>query len=59
MPAGERMSAVPVDIAVDNGVTEALRIMRHSQVRRLPVMDDGVRMPRTVSEKGLRQAFVR
>ena len=49
----ERMSANPVTIAVDTPITEALRVMRQNQVRRLPVVDDEGRMVGIVSEKDL------
>jgi acetoin utilization protein AcuB len=49
----ERMSANPVTISVGAPITEALRVMRQSQVRRLPVLDDEGRMVGIVSEKDL------
>ena len=35
----ERMSTKPVTITADVPITEALRVMRENQVRRLPVLD--------------------
>jgi len=49
----ERMSTQPVTIAADVPITEALRIMRQSQVRRLPVLDANGRLVGIVSEKDL------
>jgi acetoin utilization protein AcuB len=48
-----RMSANPVTIGADTPITEALRVMRESQVHRLPVLDDEGRMVGIVSEKDL------
>ncbi|HSJ58348.1 MAG TPA: CBS and ACT domain-containing protein [Anaerolineae bacterium] len=47
------MSSNPVTIGVDTGITEALRVMRERQVRRLPVLDDAGRLMGIVSEKDL------
>jgi acetoin utilization protein AcuB len=49
----ERMSTRPVTITAGTTITEALRIMRQSRVRRLPVLDDEGRMVGIVSEKDL------
>ena len=49
----ERMSTKPVTIAADAPITEALRIMRQSQVRRLPVLDEEGKLVGIVSEKDL------
>ena len=49
----ERMSASPVTIAADTPITEALRIMRQSEVRRLPVLEPSGRLVGIVSEKDL------
>jgi acetoin utilization protein AcuB len=49
----ERMSRDPVTIAADASITDALRIMRQNQVRRLPVLDGEGKMVGIVSEKDL------
>jgi len=49
----ERMSTKPVTIAADVSITEALRVMRQNQVRRLPVLDKEGNMVGIVSEKDL------
>ena len=49
----ERMSTQPVTIAADVPITEALRVMRQNQVRRLPVLDAGGKLVGIVSEKDL------
>lgn len=49
----ERMSTHPVTINADTSITEALRVMRQNQVRRLPVLDEQGRMIGIVSEKDL------
>ena len=49
----ERMSTKPVTIGADAPITEALRVMRQSQVRRLPVVNDAGRVVGIVSEKDL------
>jgi acetoin utilization protein AcuB len=49
----ERMSAQPVTITSDVPITEALRVMRQNQVRRLPVLDEDGRLMGIVSEKDL------
>jgi acetoin utilization protein AcuB len=49
----ERMSTKPVTITADVPITEALRIMRQSQVRRLPVLDAEGKLIGIVSEKDL------
>jgi acetoin utilization protein AcuB len=47
------MSRDPVTISPGTPMTEALRIMRHKQVRRLPVLDDQGQIIGIVSEKDL------
>lgn len=49
----ERMSAEPVTITASAPITEALRVMRQNEVRRLPVLDDADRLVGIVSEKDL------
>jgi acetoin utilization protein AcuB len=49
----ERMSTQPVTITADVPITEALRVMRQNQVRRLPVLDEGGGLIGIVSEKDL------
>jgi acetoin utilization protein AcuB len=49
----ERMSTKPVTITADVPITEALRIMRQNQVRRLPVLDAEGKLIGIVSEKDL------
>jgi len=49
----ERMSKQPVTITADVPITEALRIMRENQVRRLPVLDSEGALIGIVSEKDL------
>ena len=49
----ERMSPKPVTIPADASITEALRVMRQNQVRRLPVLDEKGEMIGIVSEKDL------
>ena len=49
----ERMSTKPVTITADVPITEALRIMRQNQVRRLPVLDENGKLIGIVSEKDL------
>jgi acetoin utilization protein AcuB len=49
----ERMSTHPVTITADIPITEALRVMRQSQVRRLPVLDENGELIGIVSEKDL------
>jgi acetoin utilization protein AcuB len=49
----ERMSTKPVTITADTPITEALRVMRLSQVRRLPVVDPDGKLVGIVSEKDL------
>jgi acetoin utilization protein AcuB len=49
----ERMSCNPVTIRADETITEALRVMRESQVRRLPVVDAEGGPVGIVSEKDL------
>jgi acetoin utilization protein AcuB len=49
----ERMSCNPVTITPDVPITEALRLMRDRQVRRLPVLDQEGNLIGIVSEKDL------
>jgi acetoin utilization protein AcuB len=49
----ERMSRKPVTVTADTPITEALKVMRQKQVRRLPVLDQEGRMVGIVSEKDL------
>lgn len=49
----KRMSTNPVTIAADVPITEALRVMRQNQVRRLPVLDGDGELIGIVSEKDL------
>jgi len=49
----KRMSTKPVTITSDVPITEALRVMRQNQVRRLPVLDADGRLIGIVSEKDL------
>jgi acetoin utilization protein AcuB len=47
------MSSDPVTISAEAPITEALRVMRENQVRRLPVLDLEGKMQGIVSEKDL------
>jgi len=49
----ERMSTHPVTITTETTMTDALRVMRENQVRRLPVLDETGRLVGIVSEKDL------
>lgn len=49
----EWMSRQPVTITMDMSITEALRVMRQRQVRRLPVLDESGDMVGIVSESDL------
>lgn len=49
----ERMSSRPVTIRANCTITEALRVMREKQVRRLPVLNDRGDLVGIVSEKDL------
>ena len=49
----DRMSAKPVTIPADTPITEALRTMRHAEVRRMPVLDEDGKLVGIVSEKDL------
>jgi acetoin utilization protein AcuB len=49
----ERMSCKPVTVTADTPITEALKVMRQKQVRRLPVLDQEGRIVGIVSEKDL------
>jgi acetoin utilization protein AcuB len=48
-----RMSTNPVTILADAPITEALRVMRQNQVRRLPILDKEGKLIGIVSEKDL------
>lgn len=49
----ERMSRNPVTVSAGTPITEALRVMRQNQVRRLPVLDEQGGLVGIVSEKDL------
>lgn len=49
----ERMSSQPVTITADVPITDALRLMREKDVRRLPVLDAAGKLIGIVSEKDL------
>ena len=49
----ERMSTRPVTIPASMPITQALRVMRQSQVRRLPVLNEEGQLIGIVSEKDL------
>lgn len=49
----ERMSRTPVTILADVPITDALRVMRENEVRRLPVLDETGALIGIVSEKDL------
>jgi acetoin utilization protein AcuB len=49
----ERMSTQPVTVTSNTPITEALRIMRQGDVRRMPVMDEDGKLVGIVSEKDL------
>ncbi len=49
----KRMSSDPITIAAGTTITDALRIMRQNQVRRLPVLDDKGKLVGLVSEMDL------
>ena len=49
----EWMSSQPVTITTNMSITEALRVMRQNQVRRLPVLDEAGNMVGIVSESDL------
>jgi acetoin utilization protein AcuB len=49
----EWMSRQPVTITMDMSITEALRVMRQREVRRLPVLDESGNMVGIVSESDL------
>ncbi len=52
----ERMTPSPITVAPDASVTAALRLMRESKVRRLPVVDHHGRLVGIVSDKDLLHA---
>jgi acetoin utilization protein AcuB len=56
MLVGERMRRNPVTVTEDIGVGEALRTMKDSRVRRLPVLSRQGKLVGIVSEKDLLQA---
>jgi acetoin utilization protein AcuB len=49
----DRMSTKPVTIAASTPIAEALRTMRHADVRRMPVLDESGKLVGIVSEKDL------
>ncbi len=49
----ERMSPHPVTVQADTPITDALRLLREKDVRRLPVLDEQGTMVGIVSEKDL------
>ncbi len=49
----DRMSTEPVTIPAGTPITEALRIMRQAEVRRMPVLDEAGKLVGIVSEKDL------
>lgn len=49
----ERMTTTPVTISPETSVSDALRLMRERQVRRLPVLDPRGQLVGIVSEKDL------
>lgn len=49
----KRMTQDPITIPAGTIITDALRLMRQNQVRRLPVLDDEGKMVGMVSEKDL------
>ncbi|MGQ9583948.1 MAG: CBS domain-containing protein [Anaerolineae bacterium] len=53
MLVGERMSRHPITIQEDEGVEDALKLMREQKVRRLPVLDKKGKLVGIVSEKDL------
>jgi len=56
MLVGEVMTKNPVIARVDDGIDEALSVMRERKVRRLPVLDASGRMVGIVSEQDLLHA---
>ncbi|HUW13576.1 MAG TPA: CBS and ACT domain-containing protein [Anaerolineae bacterium] len=53
MLVGERMTRDPVTVQVNEGIEDALKMMRDSNVRRLPVLDKGGKLVGIVSDKDL------
>jgi len=49
----DRMSTKPVTVLDDTPITDALRTMRQSEVRRMPVLDESGKLVGIVSEKDL------
>ena len=53
MLVGERMTKRPIITAPDTPIEEALKVMRESKVRRLPVLDKAGKLVGIVAEKDL------
>jgi acetoin utilization protein AcuB len=53
MLVGERMTRDPVTVQVNEGIEDALKMMRDNNVRRLPVLDSGGKLVGIVSDKDL------
>jgi acetoin utilization protein AcuB len=53
MLVGERMSRHPITVRHDDGIDEALKVMRDNKVRRLPVINHQDELVGIVSEKDL------
>jgi len=53
MLVGERMTRDLVTVQVNEGIEDALKMMRDSNVRRLPVLDKGGKLVGIVSDKDL------
>ena len=53
MLVGERMTKRPITTAPDTPIEEALKVMRESKVRRLPVLDKAGKLVGIVAEKDL------
>jgi acetoin utilization protein AcuB len=53
MLVGERMTKRPITTAPDTPIEEALKVMRESKVRRLPVLDKKGKLVGIVAEKDL------
>ena len=53
MLVGERMTKRPITIAPDTPIEDALKLMRESKVRRLPVLDKEGKLVGIITEKDL------
>jgi acetoin utilization protein AcuB len=53
MLVGERMTKRPITTHPDTPIDDALRLMRESKVRRLPVLDKGGKLVGIITEKDL------